>query len=142
MPQLDLRLFGQFELRTAADQALPVPARKTRAVLAYLALAPGRRATRDRLAALLEDGDLASEPLFRILADRTRAPDDALPATGIPLAWERMLSAAFIVSPQYGTRVSTVVRMTDRGFVEFEERRFDADGVCVGEQQFEFGTGD
>ncbi len=103
---------------------------------------PKVRRIKDRLATLLEDGDLASEPLFRILADRTRAPDDALPATGIPLAWERMLSAAFIVSPQYGTRVSTVVRMTDRGSVEFEERRFDADGVCVGEQQFEFGTGD
>lgn len=53
MPQLDLKLFGKFELRSALGAALPVPARKTRAVLAYLALSPSRSATRDRLAALL-----------------------------------------------------------------------------------------
>jgi uncharacterized protein with NRDE domain len=103
---------------------------------------PKVRRIKDRLAALLENEDLASAPLFRILADRTPAPDDALPATGVPLAWERMLSAAFIVSPQYGTRVSTVVRMTAQGCVEFGERRFDANGERVGQQQFEFRPGD
>jgi uncharacterized protein with NRDE domain len=103
---------------------------------------PKVRRIKDRLAALLESDDLASESLFRILADRTPAPDDSLPATGVPLAWERMLSAAFIVSPRYGTRVSTVVRITAKGGVEFEERRFDADGQRVGQRHFEFGSGD
>ena len=103
---------------------------------------PKVRRIKERLAALLESEDLASEPLFRILADRTPAPDHALPATGVPLAWERMLSAAFIVSPQYGTRVSTVVRITAKGGVEFEERRFDPDGERVGQRQIEFRLGD
>jgi tetratricopeptide (TPR) repeat protein len=39
--------------------------------------------------------------------------DDALrvPATGVSLAWERLLSAAFIRSPDYGTRCSTVIKV-------------------------------
>ncbi|MGI9335546.1 MAG: AfsR/SARP family transcriptional regulator, partial [Gammaproteobacteria bacterium] len=53
MPQLELKLFGKFELRSEAGHALPMPARKSRAVLAYLALSPARSATRDRLATLL-----------------------------------------------------------------------------------------
>ena len=38
-----------------------------------------------------------------------RRADDALPATGVPLEWERLLSAPFIVSERYGTRCSTVL---------------------------------
>ena len=37
-----------------------------------------------------------AESLFEALADRRVAPDDQLPSTGVPLEWERLLSAAFI----------------------------------------------
>ena len=49
--------------------------------------------------------------LFDALADRAIAPDHALPSTGVPLAWERRWSAAFIGTPDrsYGTRCSTLV---------------------------------
>jgi uncharacterized protein with NRDE domain len=49
--------------------------------------------------------------LFEALTDDRPAPDDALPATGVSLEWERHLSSAFILTPdrRYGTRSSTVV---------------------------------
>jgi uncharacterized protein with NRDE domain len=103
---------------------------------------PKVEAVKRRLETLIEREDLAKASLFRILADRSTAADDSLPSTGVPLAWERMLSAAFIVSPQYGTRVTTIVLADQDGRVDFEERRFDANGDCVGATQFEFGTGD
>lgn len=59
--------------------------------------------------------------------------DHALPRTGIGLAWERLLSSAFIVSGEYGTRSSTVVLMTRDGAVTFVERSFGPNGVSTGE---------
>jgi uncharacterized protein with NRDE domain len=48
---------------------------------------------------------------FEMLADTTRAPDQRLPETGVPLEMERLLSAVRIESPGYGTRSSTVVKL-------------------------------
>jgi len=52
-PALQLNLFGGFELRDAAGQVVRLPTRKAEALLAWLALAPGRLYARDRLAGLL-----------------------------------------------------------------------------------------
>jgi uncharacterized protein with NRDE domain len=71
------------------------------------------------------------EPLFEALADRRPAPDAELPDTGVGRELERMLSPPFIVSPGYGTRCSTFVRIA-LGAIEFEERRFDAFGLPLG----------
>lgn len=59
--------------------------------------------------------DVLAERLFAALGDRSIANDDALPSTGVPLAWERQLSAAFISTPdaRYGTRCSTLI-VTER----------------------------
>jgi uncharacterized protein with NRDE domain len=78
------------------------------------------------------------EALFAALADRTIAPDAALPSTGVPLEWERRLSAAFIVSENYGTRNSTVVTIDRAGHVRFVERSFDARGALCGEVDHRF----
>jgi uncharacterized protein with NRDE domain len=53
--------------------------------------------------------------LFEALADPTLAPDDDLPYTGVSPEWEKLLSAAFVRSPDgsYGTRCSTLV-ITER----------------------------
>src|SRR5262249_15123826 len=48
-----LRLLGSFRGETAARRALRLPTRKSRALLAYLALRPGQRQTRDAMTALL-----------------------------------------------------------------------------------------
>jgi uncharacterized protein with NRDE domain len=56
-----------------------------------------------------------STRLFEALADTTVAPDEQLPHTGIDIEWERMLSPAFIRTPdgRYGTRSSTLI-ITER----------------------------
>jgi uncharacterized protein with NRDE domain len=48
---------------------------------------------------------------FEMLSDTTRAPDQRLPETGVPLERERQLSSVKIESPDYGTRTSTVVKL-------------------------------
>jgi uncharacterized protein with NRDE domain len=71
------------------------------------------------------------EPLFAALADPHEAPDHALPNTGVPLDWERRLSAAFIRGADYGTRASSVVLIGADG-MWFEERRFGPEGQAAG----------
>ena len=73
------------------------------------------------------------DPLFAALADRTPAGDDALPATGVPHEWERLLSSPFIVSERYGTRCSTVLTIDRAGRAVFRERTFDRAGAPAGE---------
>ena len=78
-----------------------------------------------------------TEPLFRLLADPTRWPDEHLPDTGVSLEWERMLSAIFVQSPAYGTRASTVLTVDRQGEVCLTERSFNAAGPS-GEVQRRF----
>jgi uncharacterized protein with NRDE domain len=68
------------------------------------------------------------EPMFGILADDEIVPDTELPETGVPLEWERMLSAIFVRSAAYGTRASTVLTVTADRYLRFEERSFGPDG--------------
>jgi len=71
------------------------------------------------------------EPLFGILADDEIVPDTELPDTGIPLDWERRLSAIFVRSEGYGTRASTVVVQAADGEISLEERSFGPDGAPI-----------
>lgn len=73
-----------------------------------------KQALSDRLARAASLEALA-EGLLDDLADRTPAPDDELPHTGLPLAAERALSPVFVETPdgRYGTRCSTLV-ITER----------------------------
>lgn len=77
-------------------------------------------------------GDDRLDPLFDALADRELAPDGELPSTGVPLDWERRLSAPFIVGDGYGTRCSTVLVVARDGAARFVERSFDAAGRLTG----------
>ena len=49
------------------------------------------------------------EPLFAALAHAQVAADADLPDTGVGTGLERLLSAGFIIGPDYGTRCTTVV---------------------------------
>ncbi len=77
------------------------------------------------------------EDLFAILADDEIVPDEDLPNTGVPLDWERLLSAIFVKSDDYGTRASTVLACDKHGSVSLEERRFGVRGTALGRVQFE-----
>jgi len=94
--------------------------------------------TRDAIARWAARGDDDLSPVFAALADRTRAQDEALPATGVSLDWERLLSAPFIVKEDYGTRCSTMLAISRSGAARFVERTFDAHGNASGEVEFEF----
>jgi uncharacterized protein with NRDE domain len=57
------------------------------------------------------------ERLIDLMRDPRLARDDELPSTGIPLERERALSAAFIETPEYGTRGTTALRVVAHGEV-------------------------
>jgi uncharacterized protein with NRDE domain len=65
---------------------------------------------------------------FSALGNTEQHPDDQLPNTGVPLAWERMLSAACIVSPAYGTRSSTLLVADKTGLITWQEQSHDTNG--------------
>jgi uncharacterized protein with NRDE domain len=88
--------------------------------------------------AWLDTGQDDPEPLFAALGDRAIAPDAELPSTGVPLEWERLLSAPFIVSASYGTRCSTVLTIDRAGHARFVERTFDPSGHLDGEVEHRF----
>ncbi len=124
------------ELRTHAVPAgihglsngdLDEPWPKTRRLMAALAGWTQRR-----------DDDV--EPLWQALADERLADDAALPDTGVGLERERMLSAAFIRNPVYGTRTSTLVAIDAAGDGWISERRFGPDGVFEGETTLRIGA--
>lgn len=66
--------------------------------------------------------------VFELLKDTTQADDKDLPETGLPLDRERLLSSPFIISPNYGTRCSTVIAVHRSGQVLFSEQTYDTEG--------------
>ncbi|MGE6792305.1 NRDE family protein [Pseudomonas guineae] len=71
--------------------------------------------------------------LLDLLADSSQAADTDLPQTGIGLTFERLLSSAFIASPTYGTRASTVLIVNADGSRQLLERSFGVNGAYLGE---------
>lgn len=79
----------------------------------------------------------ATEELFAILDDRTTVESEAdLPRTGLSPEWERILSAPFVLNPDYGTRCSTVLLLEHSGACLLIERRFDRQGAPSGESKW------
>lgn len=90
------------------------------------------------LAAVLSaTGEALVGSLFTLLSDQRQAADEVLPRTGVSPEWERLLSAAFIASAEYGTRSSTVVLVGRGGRTLFVERSFGPQGATLGERRFE-----
>jgi uncharacterized protein with NRDE domain len=100
---------------------------------------------KQRFAAWMATPSGTAAGLFALLADRTQAlPGDAPPPApgGLPLEWERILSAPFVVHPTYGTRCSTVLMLEPDGAGYLAERRFDSAGAAQGETEFRLNAGD
>lgn len=77
-----------------------------------------------RFRSLIEDRNTSSNNYFDLLADQTLAEDNELPDTGIGYEKEKVLSAIFIKTPNYGTRCSTVLTIDAHGKPEMVERVF------------------
>ena len=90
----------------------------------------------------LRDSDPAvlADRLFAVLADRAPSPDHTLPDTGIDLERERVLSPAFIATPNYGTRCSTVLLIDAVGQVSFTERTHPTDRDTAQTRRYAFST--
>ena len=71
------------------------------------------------------------EDFFELLADGEIFPDERLPQTGVGLDRERMLSAVFVRSEDYGTRASTVVWQHRDGSIRVHERSFGSLGKAL-----------
>ena len=72
-----------------------------------------------------------------LLDDPTPAPDGDLPKTSLDPERERRHSAVRILDPGYGTRCSTVLRITSAGTIDFAERSFHAGGGIAGEVRYQ-----
>lgn len=69
--------------------------------------------------------------LFELLADQQIFGDDVLPKTGVPLEWERLLSAIFVSSENYGTRASTVLWRSNDGHIRLHEKCHGPNGQAL-----------
>src|SRR5262245_40996484 len=79
MALLELVLFGGFQAR-ADGRSVDIPGRKERALLAILALLPGERRSRDKLAALLwsDRGDKQAHDSLKSAISRLKKAFDCL----------------------------------------------------------------
>ena len=84
---------------------------------------PKVRRGRRELATLLRHRQLDRDAAFDLLAHAEPAPDDELPETGVGLAWERVLSPAYVELADYGTRTRTVLTRSLDGVITWMERQ-------------------
>jgi len=97
---------------------------------------PKLKRCRAALTKALAQDEPQPQELLALLEDRQLAQDNELPATGLPLDFERLLSSVFIESEHYGTRASTVLLRQADGTQRIYERRFGANGIYLGESRF------
>lgn len=83
-------------------------------------------------------GDFDVNNLLDLLTESETAPDDALPATGVPYEWEKALSAICIATPTYGTCCSTVILVDKEGKLFFTEKSFPVGAREAQTHSFEF----
>ena len=93
---------------------------------------------KEKFAQLIGANDLAPETLFDFLYNDERASDELLPNTGISLERERALSSMFINTPDYGSRCSTIILISNEGGVFFAERVYDLQSFDYTTQTFRF----
>ena len=97
--------------------------------------------SKSRLQALIEDDAVNDTSLLRMLDDRQKASSNEVQTNGLSFSMAHALTAPFIVLPEYGTRCSTVLTISDKGSARFAERRFDGQGRKTGESGFAFDSG-
>lgn len=77
--------------------------------------------------------DIGINDLFGLMQDQTKTNKKHLPNTGIPTDWEQLLSSIFIISPDYGTRSTTLLLKNNVGHCQIVERSYDHNGKINGQ---------
>jgi len=93
---------------------------------------------KSKLKTAIETDMLDSESLFSILHDSSFAKSEELPQTGVGPELEKVLSAKFINTPDYGTVCSTVVKVNRHGYCQLDEKSFDGNGSEIGKVSYQF----
>jgi uncharacterized protein with NRDE domain len=101
---------------------------------------PKLRRAKAAVARWLAEGDALPSELLALLRDDTKALEQDLPSSGLSGERERMLSSVFIVTPDYGTRCSSILTVDAAGLAMFVERSFDATGAVTTEVDYAFST--
>jgi len=96
--------------------------------------------SKEGLAALLDRNDVNETTLLRLLDDRNKGPVEEVVSRGLGFARAHSITAPFIVMPEYGTRCSTVVLADNSGKWRMHERRFDPEGMSIGDSRITFAT--
>lgn len=66
---------------------------------------------------------------YALLRDEQKAADHILPSTGLELERERLLSSPFIISPEYGTRSSSIWCVGQNGHSMLHECQYNPQGL-------------
>jgi uncharacterized protein with NRDE domain len=98
--------------------------------------------SKSRLGEILANGDANDTQLFRLLDDREKGPVSEVKSDRLPFETAHAITAPFIVTPEYGTRCSSIVRADKGGRWQLLERRFNSAGKNTGEAQFSFHSGE
>jgi uncharacterized protein with NRDE domain len=98
---------------------------------------PKLTAAKDNLQSWLDNSFPASTRLHELLQDPITYPEALQPDTGIGQPWETLLSSAFIVSENYGTRASTGLQI-HRDSVHFQEASYNTAGNVSHLVDFDF----
>ncbi|WP_427046989.1 NRDE family protein [Halomonas casei] len=85
-----------------------------------------------------EDWSIAVQ---RAMQNPQEAANEELPDTGVGLALERQLSAAFIVGERYGTRATSWLTLDAQGNIDITEQRFGPLGRNEGETSLALRSG-
>ena len=94
--------------------------------------------SKTRLADLIAEDRIDDAELLGLLSDREKGPASEARADTLPFETAHAITAPFIITPDYGTRCSTIVTADRDGNWNFLERRFDAGGAVTGESRFSF----
>ena len=90
------------------------------------------------LASLIAEGHVSPDALGRLLENRERARAADVDTRGLDFELAHALTAPFIVTPDYGTRSSTIVVLDDRDRMTVAERSYGADGHPQGKERAGF----
>jgi uncharacterized protein with NRDE domain len=88
------------------------------------------------------DAEVNHRALQAAVSSRVQVEENRLPDTGVGLELEKLLSAPFIVSADYGTRATTSLSLDSQGQGDWLETSFAATGRAVGQQRWRFSPGE
>ncbi|MBK8487292.1 MAG: NRDE family protein [Bacteroidetes bacterium] len=95
---------------------------------------PKTQQSKEAFKQLLDKNVFTENTMIDLLSDKNLAAENTLPNTGVPPELEKKLSAMFIETENYGTRLTSYLRIDKNQQVNFIEKSF----VPADFQQFKF----